>query len=198
IFERMGARVRLVETEPVVAMESSRFYLYLAQRAHRDLEALPGRPKVGGWTFGQERLREEMPSDHFRHSVICTVFSAAACEHSLVAIASLRKATAHGQQRKLLLRVWPKKRGWLMGKDLVALARALTKVDRTLLTQIEDLMERRNAILHSRAQDWEDPIEGRSGWWERAVQLPAITAALIKNAAGDARIAEEAGEALRK
>jgi hypothetical protein len=178
-------------------MESSKFYLHVARRALRDLEALPADAvQLGGWTPGEEPRWEEVPSEHFRHAVVCTVFSAAAVEHALVAIALMRKSLGcRGPERQLLDSVWPR---MLSGTALVRIARASTKVDPALLSRVEGLVKRRNRIVHSQADDWETPVEGREGWTERGVELPAITPDVIRDAPGDVRIAEEAVEAIQK
>jgi len=152
--------------------------------------------QLGGWTRAEKPRWEEIPSDHFRQAVVCTVFSAAAVEHSLVAIALMRKSLGcRGPERQLLDSVWPR---MLSGTALVRIARASAKVDPALLSRVEGLMKRRNKIVHSQAEDWETPVEGREGWTERGVELPAITPDVIRDAPGDVQIAEEAVDAIQK
>jgi len=179
-----------------LSMESSAFYLHVSRRALTDLEAIQAEPIwPGGWRREGELLWDEIPSDHFRHAVVCTVFAAAAVEHALVALAQIRKLRGKGPRRDQVLAVWP--RGRLTGVALVGIARALSKVDGDLLTRVEGLFDRRNCIVHSQAEGGGGPVAGLPGWWEKSVDLPGITSEVISDASGDLQIAEEAVEALK-
>lgn len=179
-----------------IPLESSDFYLHVAQRALADLKALPPEGvSLGAWKPAENTIRLEMPSDHFRHAVVCTVFSAAAVEHALVAVALLRKTLqSRGPERSLIGSVWP---GMLTGKALLKIMRAATKIEEPLLSRIEGLLARRNKIVHSQAEDSETPVEELPGETERKVELPPITRDVIGAAPGDVKIAEDALAALR-
>ncbi|HEX5030534.1 MAG TPA: hypothetical protein VFX78_03635 [Candidatus Eisenbacteria bacterium] len=181
---------------PEIQSESSQFYLHVARRALADLQALdPDAVRLGGLTFGSKPPVWEMPSDHFRHAVVCTVFSAAAVEHALVALALMRRYLSYGVMRAKVEELWPK--GWLSAKKLLELAATFSKIDAGLLERIRALMKRRDQIVHSQAEGSIDPVEGLPGQEQRRVDLPKITTQVIADAPGDVALAEEAVAAIR-
>lgn len=174
---------------------SSEFYLHVASRALSDLQALGmDTMRYGGFVWGQEPLVNEPPSDHFRHAVVCTVFSAAAVEHALVSLALARRWLSRGPNRAEVEAVWPK--GWLSASKLIEIASAFSKIDRALLERIKGLMKRRDRIVHSQGEGSETPIPEAPGEVERRVALPRITTDVLADAPGDVALADEAVKAI--
>ncbi len=178
-----------------VQEETSTLYLRIARRALEELTALPPEAvDFGGPRVEEGRFRIAEPSEHFRHGLICTVFAAAAVEHALKALVLLRITTSQGPERALIRALW---RPRLTAGPLIDVVRSVASLDDGLVGRMRDLMRRRNEIVHSQADDWEEPIEGLPGWTERGMELPKITRREIEAALGDVAIAEEAVAALK-
>lgn len=150
--------------------ETTDFYLSIARRAYAELKDC-----ADPITLGDDNY-----SEHFRHAIVCSVFSAIAVEHALQTLIWVRcfLQTPEPYRNPALLqagqlRTIPQKLEFL---------KLTTKIPDGKLNEVKGLFEYRNRIVHANIKSFEGNVltyesverlnkEGRGSDVDRAIEL---------------------------